>query len=211
MGIGFPTAAGEQTAVGSISMNGTSDIPSLLPGNPPKELIAKQNRLQPDQSNGNDRATANEILRPVLDFLLMAIILIPVQRYTRSHWDAPDIEMVWVRVAQGVWISWLTHAAGLLDEALRVFLGIRLTQGLGTPTSVNKVYSKMSRWAEVVAEVSNILGCIIQVMTSNSFHHIYFISRSWLGTPSGCMSYAAHEKELSVTCAVQEQQYISDG
>ena len=62
-------------------------------------------------------------------------------------------ELFLLRLARGVWIAWLTHADGFMDEALRVFLGIRLTQGLGSPTSVDRVYSKMSRWAEVVAEV----------------------------------------------------------
>ncbi|CAN0442077.1 unnamed protein product [Laminaria digitata] len=99
---------------------------------------------------------ARETLRPVFLFLLTVAVLLPwhlgwlVEERCRNHSDA---ELVLLRVTRGLWIVWLTHAAGLMDEALRVFLGIRLTQGLGTPTSVDKVYSKMSRWAEVVAEV----------------------------------------------------------
>lgn len=99
---------------------------------------------------------ARETLRPVFLFLLTVAVLLPcqlgwlVEEHCRNHSDA---ELVLLRVTRGLWIVWLTHAAGLMDEALRVFLGIRLTQGLGTPTSVDKVYTKMSRWAEVAAEV----------------------------------------------------------
>lgn len=101
-------------------------------------------------------ATPMVLLRPVLDFLLMAAALLPLhfvlgQRIVVGE-DSPK-EQVWARVTRGVYIAWLTHAAGLMDEMLRVFLGIRLTMGLGTPASVDKVYSKMSRRAEVVAEV----------------------------------------------------------
>lgn len=99
---------------------------------------------------------ARETLRPVFLFILTVAVLLPwqlgwlVEERCRNHSDA---ELVLLRITRGLWIVWLTHAAGLMDEALRVFLGIRLTQGLGTPTSVDRVYSKMSRWAEVVAEV----------------------------------------------------------
>ncbi|CAN0262618.1 unnamed protein product, partial [Ectocarpus sp. 12 AP-2014] len=120
--------------------------------------------LQRLASEGPEEAAAREehnrrILRPVLDFLLLAVILLPWTLW----WDMAD-EQCWnpssykaaeptlLRVTRGVWIAWLTHAAGLLDEALRVFLGIRLTMGLGSPTSVDKTYTKMSRQAEIVAE-----------------------------------------------------------
>lgn len=99
---------------------------------------------------------ARETLRPVFLFLLTVAALLPWQLgwlVEERCWIHSDAELVLVRIARGLWIVWLTHAAGLMDEALRVFLGIRLTQGLGTPTSVDRVYSKMSRWAEVVAEV----------------------------------------------------------
>ncbi|CAN0292681.1 unnamed protein product, partial [Ectocarpus sp. 4 AP-2014] len=122
--------------------------------------------LQRLASIGPEEAAAREehnrrILRPVLDFLLLAALLLPWKLW----WDvAMADEQCWnpssnkateptlLRVTRGVWIAWLTHAAGLLDEALRVFLGIRLTMGLGSPTSVDKTYTKMSRQAEIVAE-----------------------------------------------------------
>lgn len=96
-------------------------------------------------------------LRPVLDFLVLAVLLLPLELWWRTReaecTDRSPVALVLLRATRGLWIVWLTHAAGLLDEALRMFLGIRLTQGLGTPTSVGKVDSKMSRRAEVVAEV----------------------------------------------------------
>lgn len=100
------------------------------------------------------------VLRPVLDLLLLAAMILP----WRMWWSLKE-EQCWnpsydkaaeptlLRITRGIWIAWLTHAAGLLDEALRVFLGVRLTMGLGSPTSVDKTYTKMSRRAEIVAEV----------------------------------------------------------
>lgn len=97
------------------------------------------------------------LLRPIFDLLLLAALLLPWKLWwylaERECPNPSRAELVLLRVTRGVWIAWLTHAAGLLDEVVRVALGIRLTQGLGTPTSVDKVFSKMSRWAEVVAEV----------------------------------------------------------
>lgn len=58
-----------------------------------------------------------------------------------------------LRVIEGVLKAWLMYAFGLMDEMLRVFLGIRLTQGVGSPTSVDKVYSRISRLGEIVVEV----------------------------------------------------------
>lgn len=105
-------------------------------------------------------AEYNKVLRPVLDFLLLAALLLPCKLWwnlAEEHcWDPSSYkatELISLRVTRGVWIAWLTHAAGLMDEALRVFLGIRLTMGLGSPTSVDKTYTKMSRRAEIVAEV----------------------------------------------------------
>ncbi|CAM9552775.1 unnamed protein product, partial [Hapterophycus canaliculatus] len=99
------------------------------------------------------------ILRPVLDFLVLAAALLPLKLWwnlvDEQCWDPSTYkatELTLLRVTRGVWIAWLTHAAGLFDEALRVFLGIRLTMGLGSPTSVDKTYTKMSRRVEVVAE-----------------------------------------------------------
>lgn len=116
-------------------------------------------------SEGEEEAAANEeyrarILRPVLDFLLVAAMLLPWKLWwdltEEQCWDPSNYkatELTLLRVTRGVWIAWLTHAAGLMDEALRVFLGIRLTIGLGSPTSVDKTRTKMSRRAEIVAEV----------------------------------------------------------
>lgn len=116
-------------------------------------------------SEGEEEAAANEeyrarILRPVFDFLLVAAVLLPWKLWwdlsEEKCWDPSRYkatELTLLRVTRGVWIAWLTHAAGLMDEALRVFLGIRLTMGLGSPTSVDKTRTKMSRRAEIVAEV----------------------------------------------------------
>ena len=49
--------------------------------------------------------------------------------------------------------AWVVYGFGLMDEILRVFLGIRLTQGFGSPTSVDRVYSRISRWGDIVVEV----------------------------------------------------------
>ncbi|CAM9536600.1 unnamed protein product [Pylaiella littoralis] len=115
-------------------------------------------------SECEEEAAANEeyrarILRPVLDFLLVAAMLLPWKLWwdlsEEKCWDPSSYkatELTLLRVTRGVWMVWLTHAAGLIDEALRVFLGIRLTMGLGSPTSVDKTRTKMSRRAEIVAE-----------------------------------------------------------
>lgn len=141
--------------MGTTSMNEPLGPPPCLISDPVTPPRREQNRLQLRSKSIQDGATAMAILRPVLDFLLLAIILLPIQWYLNRN-QCPNpvrMEMFWARAARGLWIAWLTHAAGLMDEALRVFLGIRLTLGLGTPVSVDKVYSKMSRWAEVAAKV----------------------------------------------------------
>ncbi len=100
------------------------------------------------------------ILRPVCDFLVLAAMILPWRWWwnlaEEQCWDPSYIkaaEPTLLRLTRGLWIAWLVHAAGLMDEALRVFLGVRLTMGLGSPTSVDKTYTKMSRRAEIVAEV----------------------------------------------------------
>lgn len=115
---------------------------------------------------GTNPSTSRNTLRPVFDFLLVAAVLLPWKLWgyqvEEQCSNISVAEPLLLRVARGAWIMWLTHAAGLMDEALRVFLGIRLTQGLGTPTSVDNVYSKMSRRVEVVAEVrfeAGLLAC----------------------------------------------------
>lgn len=118
-------------------------------------------RLASDAGNDDEReAEYNKVLRPVLDLLLLAAVLLPWKLWwnlaEEQCWDPSsykETELTLLRVTRGVWIAWLTHAAGLMDEALRVFLGIRLTMGLGSPTSVDKTCTKMSRRAEIVAEV----------------------------------------------------------
>lgn len=116
--------------------------------------------LSRSASEGGEEEHHRRILRPVLDFLVLAAALLPLKLWwnlaDEQCWDPSSYkatELTLLRVTRGVWIAWLTHAAGLLDEALRVFLGIRLTMGLGSPTSVDKTYTKMSRRAEIVAEV----------------------------------------------------------
>ncbi|CAM9445283.1 unnamed protein product, partial [Discosporangium mesarthrocarpum] len=49
-------------------------------------------------------------------------------------------------------LAWLGYAAGLLDEAGRVFLGIRLTQGLGTPAAVGRIWSRIAVRGQMVAK-----------------------------------------------------------
>lgn len=100
------------------------------------------------------------ILRPVLDLLLLAAMFLTWRWWwnlgEEQCWDPSYIksaEPTLLRFTRGIWIAWLVHASGLMDEALRVFLGVRLTMGLGSPTSVDKTYTKMSRRAEIVAEV----------------------------------------------------------
>lgn len=117
-------------------------------------------RLASGAGGEQPEAEYNKVLRPVLDFLLLAAVLLPWKLWwdlaEEQCWDPSSYkatELTLLRVTRGVWIAWLTHAAGLIDEALRVFLGIRLTMGLGSPTSVDKTYTKMSRRAEIVAEV----------------------------------------------------------
>ena len=117
-------------------------------------------RLASDAGLEEREAEYNKVLWPVLDFLLFAAVLLPLKLWwnlaEEQCWDPSSYkatELTLLRVTRGVWIAWLTHAAGLIDEALRVFLGIRLTMGLGSPTSVDKTYTKMSRRAEIVAEV----------------------------------------------------------
>lgn len=120
-------------------------------------------RLASDAKYNNERDLEyNKVLRPVVDYLLLAAVLLPWKLWwnlaEEQCWDSSNYkatELTLLRVTRGVWIAWLTHAAGLIDEALRVFLGIRLTMGLGSPTSVDKTYTKMSRRAEIVAEVSD--------------------------------------------------------
>lgn len=114
------------------------------------------------------------ILRPVFDLILLALVPLAWKLwwYLKEE-QCPNTspsELVLLRVTRGVWIIWLTHAAGLMDEALRVFLGIRLTQGLGSPTSVDRVYSKMSRRADVVAEVRSYYA----VKLSITSRHLWF-------------------------------------
>lgn len=98
----------------------------------------------------------NVLLCPVLHFLFMAFALLPLHfilgQGSVVGEDSPK-EHFWATVIRALWVAWLIHAAGLMDEMMRVFLGIQLTIGLGTPASVDKVYTKMSRRAEVVAEV----------------------------------------------------------
>lgn len=130
-------------------------------------------------SECEEEAAANEeyrarILRPVLDFLLVAAMLLPWKLWwdlsEEKCWDPSSYkatELTLLRVTRGVWMVWLTHAAGLIDEALRVFLGIRLTMGLGSPTSVDKTRTKMSRRAEIVAEV--LMTAIFCAMASMVF------------------------------------------
>lgn len=107
------------------------------------------------------------VLMPVFQVFLFAAVLLPLQLWWHmQETQCPNpssAELLLERVTGVLWITWLTHAAGLMDEALRVFLGIRLTQGLGTPTSVDKVYSKMSRRVEVVAEVCVCLLLCVRV------------------------------------------------
>lgn len=128
---------------------------------------------------GEERETEyNKVFRPVLDFLLLAAVLLPLQLWwnlaEEQCWDPSSYkatELTLLRVTRGVWIAWLTHAAGLIDEALRVFLGIRLTMGLGSPTSVDKTYTKMSRRAEIVAEVSERLQQVVARWLP-AFHYV---------------------------------------
>lgn len=113
---------------------------------------------EPSESHGGP-VRGMVLLRPVFSFLVTAAVLIPLQLYVFREEGclAKNLEFreekLWATLTRGLWIAWLTHAAGVMDETLRVFLGIRLTMGLGTPASVGKIYSKMSRRAEVVAKV----------------------------------------------------------
>lgn len=99
------------------------------------------------------------ILRRVLDFLLLGAIVLQFWKlyrclvYPQSDNPSWSEELLLLRVTQGVLKAWVMYAFGLMDEILRVFLGIRLTQGFGSPTSVDRVYSRISRWGEIVVEV----------------------------------------------------------
>lgn len=138
-------------------------------------------------SSGRVVVRPTTILRPALDLLALATVLLPFQRWYRGDaLNHPNpferAEMGWAAaIARGFWIIWLTHAAGFMDEALRMFLGIRLTMGLGTPASVEKVYSKMSRWAEVVVEVRmDLLRSVCFTKTQRHARPIILTEEVWL-------------------------------
>lgn len=129
--------------------------------------IRPRSGMPEQQGKGVGHRHHMAVLMPVFYVLLLAVVLLPLQLWwhmQETQCPNPSSAELWLeRVTGALWITWLTHAAGLMDEALRVFLGIRLTQGLGTPTSVDKVYSKMSRWAEVVAEVC-VRVCVCELL-----------------------------------------------
>lgn len=123
--------------------------------------ILHSNFTSPSMGSGMLTST---LLQPFLDSILLAVVLLGLRWYFFRHvqdgHDPSQGEGIWATMTRWLWIAWLTHAAGVMDEMFRVFLGIQLTRGLGTPTSVGKVYSKMSRRAEVVAEVRFFLRTI---------------------------------------------------